>query len=124
MPAHCTNSAVGVARLSDGNALTDMDLLGNDTVDKQAKAAARQAPPSHAECNLIIYTSKLVRDIAQWIGRCTVLANHFPITDPDGGKRFIRDSDAKRRVALRTTRVMKPPSVGAIKPAATALPVL
>ena len=63
----------------------------------------------------------MVRDIAQWIGRCSAPANHFPITDPDGGKRFIRDSEAKRRVAVRTTGVMKPPSVGAIKPSPNSL---
>ena len=99
MPAHCDSSSVGEASLSDGTKMTRIDRIGNDTVDMLAKADARQAPPSLGERRIIADTSNLVKDIAQWIGRCTVLANHFPFTSADGTKKHIRDSDAKKRVS-------------------------
>jgi len=99
MPAHNERSAIGVASLSDGTRLRLIDIIGNDTVDLLAKAVARANPPSDSERNLITYTSYHVREIARWIGRCNVLANHFPVVDSEGNKSFIRDSEANRTKA-------------------------
>ena len=97
MPAHCGKDAIGTLRLSNGEALSAVDLESNDLVDTLAKAAARSSPPSRSELELIVSTSKLVEDVATWIARITVLANHFPCVREDGSKYFIRDSDAKAR---------------------------
>ena len=40
MPAHCTESHIGVRQLSNGDSLTAVDLKGNALVDKLAKEAA------------------------------------------------------------------------------------
>ena len=97
MPAHCGKDAIGTLSLSNGEALSAVDLESNDLVDTLAKAAARSSPPSRSELELIVSTSKLVEDVATWIARITVLANHFPCVREDGSKYFIRDSDAKAR---------------------------
>ena len=79
MPAHCGKDAIGTLRLSNGEALSAVDLESNDLVDTLAKAAARSSPPSRSELELIVSTSKLVEDVATWIARIAVLANHFRV---------------------------------------------
>ena len=98
VPAHCAKSAIGVARLSDGNVMQQVDFDGNDFVDFHAKKQARIHTPSFSDRSSIVSASNLVSDIAKWIGYCTVLANHFPMTLPDGSKKHFRDSlPGKRR---------------------------
>ena len=97
MPAHCSSSAVGTQYLSNGELLSDIDLFTNDHVDSLAKGAARRHAPTAAERKHVVEVSKLVEDVAKWIAQATVLANHFPFTDSEGKKTFLRDSDARKR---------------------------
>ena len=105
MPAHCEHSSIGVETLSNGHKYSLIDLVGNSTVDLMAKNEAMRFAPSQRDRRLIATTTKLVTDLAVWIGKCTYAANHFPIVGPDGAKKHIRDSDAKARGSRA-----KPPS--------------
>jgi hypothetical protein len=104
MPAHCSEAAVGVSNLSNGRVMTLFDLQLNDYVDKLAKDAAKMHAPPKEDLHLIVSTTRLVRQLALWIGQCTVLANHFPVYD-DGKKRFIRDTGARRLKRVASTEV-------------------
>ena len=42
MPAHCSQDAIGVKRLGNGELLTALDITGNAYVDQLAKEAARE----------------------------------------------------------------------------------
>ena len=96
MPAHCNSSAVGIARLSSGEALTRDDLWANAYVDGLAKDVAKKIAPSRKIRDHITKTSQLIEDVARWIGQITVLANHYTFHNQDGTKSIIRDSDGKR----------------------------
>ena len=78
--------------------MIQLDLEFNDDVDAKAKARARELQPSAFERNLVLDTAWLIRDLALWIGKCTVIANHFPAPPSQvDGVKFIRDSDPLKR---------------------------
>ena len=77
--------------------MSEVDRIANDHVDSLAKAAAGRHASSADERRRIVNTSRLVEDIARWIGQITVLANIFPFVQEDGTKVVLRDSDAKKR---------------------------
>ena len=98
MPAHCSKTAVGNKKLSDGRFMTQHDLQANAFVDKLCKeAAARAAMPEPMRKKVAEQSQKLVC-IARWLGQVTVLANHFPAgMGPNGKCVFLRDSEARRK---------------------------
>eukprot|EP00973_Karenia_brevis_P070715 9830177-Karenia_brevis.AAC.1 len=78
MPAHCTAAQIGVKRLSNGEALSALDLKANALVDQMAKeaAGADRVPPEQRRA--VKATWDKFAAVAMWIGHATVLATEFP----------------------------------------------
>jgi hypothetical protein len=106
MPAHCSQQAVGVKKLSNGELLTALDLAGNSLVDQLAKEAARADRLPWARREEVRRLGERLTDVATWIGQITELANRFP--DPHwpglGKQQFFRDSDGAARKTAATSR--------------------
>ena len=78
MPAHCSQAAVGVKQLGNGEKLSAIDVAGNALVDRLAKEAARADRLSRAQLSTVRGITEKLTAVATWIGQATVLANHFP----------------------------------------------
>lgn len=96
MPAHCSMAAIGHPLLSNGKALSKINLQSNSQVDILARGAAKRWTPRVCEDRMIVDTSGMVEDVARWIGQVMVLANHFPFSQVDGTTVIIRDSEARK----------------------------
>ena len=108
MPVHCSNSQFSNRRLSDGSALTSLDVAANDYADSKAKAEAKALKPPRAQMQRVPAFGARLSEAATWLGQVTALANHFPLprTAEDARQRFVRDSGGKavapsRRVPKR-----------------------
>jgi len=97
LPAHCSESAVGVRELSNGRKFDMVDLAMNDIVDSWAKSEASSTAPSSADVKVVETTTDLVDCLARWIGLCTLEANHFPAPGHFERVKFIRDTTASSR---------------------------
>lgn len=109
MLAHCTQSALGVRTLNNGDALTRVDSILNDLVDTHAQAAAavdRHSGDGHAR---IRDAYEHTTAIAMWIGQCCAIASDVPagINPATGKNHSILDSEGlavaqRRRRARRS----------------------
>ena len=99
MPAHCTESHIGLKRLSNGEFLTAIDHKANGLVDKLAKEAARADRLSEQQRKIVSDLSDKVSAIAKWLGQVTHLANSMPdpAWDGSGMQKKLRDSEGVRR---------------------------
>ena len=88
MPAHAAEWQVGSARKGDGSVLTATDRVANDLADRFAKAAAEAHRVAGPIREAIHQRHSEVTDMAVWIARVTVEANHFKL----GGGSVVRDS--------------------------------
>ena len=115
MPAHMSAKDVGIAVVSSGQHLLEIDLQTTGLVDALAKDEANKRQPAKPDKRLIVNTSNLVLCLARWIGQCTVLANNFPIPKQDGGVSNVRDSSALR---FKRTAFSSSPRVARKRPKA------
>ena len=94
MPAHLSEDNCERHRKSDGSPLRPQEVKGNDRVDVTAKTAAslHRLPEPSVESVQNCWDRTL--QLALWIGRVTVAANHFelPGRDARGNRVFIRDA--------------------------------
>ncbi len=98
MPAHCSKTAVGIKKLSDGRPMTSHDLQANAFVDRLCKEAAAKAAMPEPMRNKVAEQSNKLTCIARWLGQVTVIANHYPAgLGPNGKSMFLRDSEARKR---------------------------
>ena len=97
LPAHCSESAVGVRELSNGRKFDMVDLTMNAIVDSWAKGEASSTAPSSVDVKVVETTTDLVDCLARWIGLCTLEANHFPAPGHFERVKFIRDTTASSR---------------------------
>ena len=99
MPAHNTATSFIGKRLSNGQPVEPHDVTGNDLVDELAKQIARRDALPRSQVRMLREQAARLRQAAIWIGRATAYANHCPLdalvaVDPDGKRRYVRDSDA------------------------------
>ena len=83
MPAHCSSAAAGSHFCSDGSTLLGTDIIANDYADEMAKSVASADQPSWHDRQMVLTEAERVTQAAQWIGRATALANHFPQSSMD-----------------------------------------
>ena len=95
MPAHTAERQINSALKSDGSVLTAVDRDANSRADQFAKAAASGNRVAEAARAFILKRHAAVADMATWIAKVTVEANHFRL--PDGS--FVRDSQAVKALA-------------------------
>eukprot|EP00973_Karenia_brevis_P002447 330194-Karenia_brevis.AAC.1 len=69
MPAHTALWQVGVARKSDGSALSSLDRRANDLADRGAKAAAAGRRVARTTREDILAEAGEVAVMAKWIAR-------------------------------------------------------
>ena len=115
MPAHTSEAMVGVAKLSNGSALTQLDRELNDHADWLAKAAVGLHRVPLATRDKVLQHEELARELAMWVGLATFEANHF-------GTDKLRDSEAtsvkhssaynKRKRPNRVYGPTRPPALG------------
>ena len=109
MPAHCTIKQIAGRKLSDGDAMSEVDLKGNDYVDGKAEGVARGECISGALLKEISSCSARVTAIATWLGQITEFANRFP--DPRVGsgekRKFLRDSEGHAAAKSSASRGVK-----------------
>ena len=106
MPAHPTQKEVGIARRSDGELVTLLDLRGNTLADMLAKQGAdtHRVPASEVARWKSLHSE--VAERAIWIGVATQAANEheeFPFKDSEAS-RWQADSKARARLAKKTGR--------------------
>ena len=77
MPAHTQEHAVGTTRLSNGQLLSAEDRTFNGEADRLAKLAVEEDRVPIAVRKRLLAQVKRVSDVAEWIGRATLAANHF-----------------------------------------------
>ena len=113
MPAHCGVDSYMSKRLSNGKRMSRVDWIGNRYVDELAKDAAKHDKLPRSSLIEITRLADEVTAVAMWIGRCTALANHFPLTEvgPNGKRLFRRDSDGLQAAqeAKRREKPCRPP---------------
>ena len=104
MPAHCTESQVGVKQLSNGDFLSAVDLQANAVVDQLAKEAAREDRLPIQQRKVVSDLSDTVAAVATWIGQITHIAGNFPnpAWSGAGPHRTLRDSEGMRSKAAAT----------------------
>ena len=90
MPAHTALWQIDTAVKSDGTFLSALDRDANDLADKGAKVAASSRRVAEAVRASLLEEASEVADMARWIARVTVQANHFDVGDGS----FVRDSQA------------------------------
>ena len=100
MPAHTAQHQVGVARLSNGEPLTEEDRSCNAEADRLAKLAVEEDRlPAGTRKLLLAHASKVV-DVAAWIGTATLAANQLEAWESHDGtviKVTLRDAHAASR---------------------------
>ena len=101
IPAHLTESHVGVAAIGDGTKLTHEQWAANRLVDEYAKVAARSARRAKEEVWKCLGAMRRVAIVAAWIGRATHAANNGreePRRDsaPTQGRRQHHDGREKK----------------------------
>ena len=99
MPAHTKPDDVGRLLLSDGTPLTTADRQANAEADRLAKHAAEATRVSASVRGRVDGASARARQLFEWIGHVTALANRYPLS----GGGFCRDSDPGPQPA-RTAR--------------------
>ena len=77
MPAHTTASSVGVATLSNGAQLTELDRRGNAQADMLAKKAVEEHRVPEAILATLRQQHALAQQTVKWIGLASHLANNF-----------------------------------------------
>ena len=102
IPAHLTESHVGVAAIGDGTALTSEQWAMNRLVDEYAKAAAKEARRPQEEVQRCLQAMREVARVAARSGRATYAANNGreePRRDaaPSQGPRQQHDGRGKKR---------------------------
>ena len=110
MPAHCSESQIGVKQLSNGDYLSALDVKGNALVDQLAKEAARENRLPAQQRKAVKNVSDTVAAVATWLGQITYFANSFPDPGRTGHdqQRKLRDSQglsSGRPTRSRTRRV-------------------
>jgi hypothetical protein len=124
MPAH--NAATGLEhkKRSDGKALTKVNVVGNDLVDKLAKEAAKAAAAPKEQLSWVRAGARKLTEAAVWAAKATAFANNCPLdslvtVDPGEKRKFVRDSTAlpaRRRVrgpglAQASAAALPPPTL-------------
>ena len=69
MPVHCSNSQFSNRRLSDGSALTSLDVAANDYADSKAKAEAKALKPPRAQMQRVLAFGARLSEAATWLGQ-------------------------------------------------------
>ena len=105
MPAHCPASSVGVARLSNGQFLREVDRMGNMQADLLAKKGAELHRVPVAVRQKIRDREDAVRFFAARLGIVTHAANHHTAHDSACGVSVPRrDSDGLPAARARARR--------------------
>ena len=97
LPAHCGKTAIGSRVLSNGRLFDEVDHVTNDLVDKWAKSEARASAPCKVDFEVVNDATRLVEDLARWIGICTREANHYPAPGCVERATYIRDTSARKK---------------------------
>jgi len=98
LPAHCGKTAIGSRVLSNGRLFDEVDHVTNDLVDKWAKSEARASAPCKVDFEVVNDATRLVEDLARWIGLCTREANHYPAPGCVERTTYIRDTSARKKL--------------------------
>ena len=91
MPAHLTKADLGhgMAKKSNGEAVTEQDQWGNDVADKLAKLGAEHHRVPPEEVRIWKKAQRVAKDRAKWIGQATYAANNsdsFPFRDNEASR--------------------------------------
>ena len=78
MPAHKGAAQVGYLQLSNGDYLTEDDVMANGLADKHAKEAVEEHRVTRADVTAMAESTLRAKDRAMWLARVTVLANNSP----------------------------------------------
>ena len=117
MPVHTSAASVGVAKLSNGQALTELDRRANAQADVLAKKAVEEHRVPEKIRERMAQQLQLGIQTVKWIGRATHLANNFP-EDPHRDTSTTKAATAASRraraaaaAARRENLAPKPPPV-------------
>ena len=93
--AHCSGEQVAYRKLSDGTPMRQRHRIGNALADTLAKQSAKDDKLPASVLEAIATSSHKLREIALWIGRCTVAASHFCTQGGEFGTKasHLRDSE-------------------------------
>ena len=100
MPAHLAKSKVGLARLSNGRLMTELDRSANDSADKKAKTAVEihRVDPEEVEGWRQAYGKAVAN--AKWMARATHEASNqyvLPFQDSESARWKSDEAAAQRR---------------------------
>ena len=107
MPAHTSESDIGVKLKGDGRPITEIDRSMNDYVDLRAKEAAGADRVPIATRRAVTSLASKLTAVAMWLGVCTAAVNRWPRPDGDSASGTLRDCEPAARHSFRGAKERK-----------------
>ena len=101
MPAHTSESDIGVKLKGNGRPITEIDRSMNDYVDLRAKEAAGADRVPIATRRAVTSLASKLTAVAMWLGVCTAAVNRWPRPDGDSASGTLRDCEPAARHSFR-----------------------